>query len=203
MRPIRQTSLVLLAAGISFGCGASRPMKYYTLDVPLAPLETVSPQFPVSLLVARVASSHLYRDDRVVFGVSSVELGTYEYQRWAEPPVDMIQDDLISSLRSSKQFRSVSAVASNLRGDYLIRARLDSLDEVDKPQLAGRFALQLDLYDPKTGAVVWSDSYSHDEPVSGKKVEDVVLALDQNVKAGLDQLSSNLGQYFATHQTSK
>lgn len=203
MHRIREALLVLIAAAISAGCGASRPMKYYTLDLPPEPTQAPTPQFPVTLLVARVASSHLYRDDRLVYGVSAEELGTYEYQRWAEPPVDMIQDGLVASLRSTNQFRSVAAVASNLRGDYLVRAHLDALDEIDKPQLAGRFSLQIELYDPKTAATVWSDSYSHDQPVNGKQVPDVVAALDQNVKAGLNQLAVNLGQYFASHQTSR
>ena len=205
MRRIRDAALILLAAGFAWGCGASRPVKYFALEVPQTPAvaQSAAAQFPVTLLVARVASTHLYRDDRLVYGISPEELGTYEYARWAEPPVDMIQDSLIASLRSVKQFRSVSAVASNLRGDYLLRPRLEALDEIDQPKLAARFAMQLDLYDPKSAATVWSDSYSHDEPVQGKKVEDVIAALDQNVKTGMNQLASDLGQYFANHPTQK
>ena len=93
----------------------------------------------------RVAASHLYRDDRLVYGSGPVQLGTYEYQRWAEPPVDLIQDSLISSLRSTKHYRSVSAIGSNLRGEYVLRAHLFSLDEVDKPEFAARFSIQLDF----------------------------------------------------------
>jgi ABC-type uncharacterized transport system auxiliary subunit len=203
MRRIREVLLVLLFAGISAGCGASRPMKYYTLDASPEPAQAALAQFPVALLIARVTSTHLYRDDRLVYSVSALQLGTYEYQRWAEPPVDMIQESLIASLRSTKQFRSVSAVASNLRGDYLVRSRLDAFDEIDKPQLAGRFSMQIELYDPKTASTVWSDSYSHDEPVSGKKVPDVVAALDRNVKIGLNHLASDMSQYFASHPTSR
>jgi ABC-type uncharacterized transport system auxiliary subunit len=205
MRRIRDAALILLAVGFAAGCGASRPVKYFALEIPQTPAaaQPSSAQFPVTLLVARVASTHLYRDDRLVYGVSAEELGTYEYARWAEPPVDMIQDSLIASLRSTKQFRSVSAVASNLRGDYLVRAHLQALDEIDKPQVAARFAMEIDLYDPKSATTVWSDSYSHDEPVQGKKVEDVVAALDQNVKTGMSQLASGLSQYFASHPPQK
>jgi ABC-type uncharacterized transport system auxiliary subunit len=197
MKRMVQAGIVSAVAALASGCGSSRPVKYYALDVTPQPAATTSAQFPVSLLVARVTSTHLYRDDRLVYGVSAEELGTYEYERWAEPPVDMIQDSLIASLRSTKQFRSVAAVASNLRGDYLLRAHLESLDEIDKPQLAARFTIELELYDPRAAATVWSDSYSHDEPVAGKKVADVITALDENVKTGMNQLSGDLAQYFA------
>jgi ABC-type uncharacterized transport system auxiliary subunit len=196
-RRISEVLLVLLAAGIAAACGSSRPMKYYTLDVTPEPRQASAPKFPLTLLVARVAGSHLYRDDRLVYGMSPEELETYEYHRWAEPPVDMIQDSLIESLRATGDFRSVSAVASNLRGDYLLRSRLDAFEEIDKPQLAARFTIQLELFDPKSGATVWNGSYSHDQPVSGKKVDDVIAALDENVKAGMSQIASDLGQYFA------
>ena len=195
--------LVLLAiAGICSGCGASRPVKYYVLDAQAgqpAPMTKSSAKYPVTILVARIASSHLYHDDRLVYGSGPVQLGTYEYQRWAEPPTEMVQDALISSLRSTGQYRSVSAIGSNLRGEYVLRGRLYALDEVDKPEIAARFSIELELFDTKTGATLWTNSYSHDASVTGKTVPDVVQALDQNVRAGLNQLAASLAEYFASH----
>ena len=92
-----------------------------------------APRFPITLLVARVSSSQLYRDDRLVYGTGPVQLGTYEYERWAESPAEMVQDTLIASLRSTGEYRSVSAIGSNLRGEYILRGHLYALDEVDKP----------------------------------------------------------------------
>lgn len=193
----RDGLLILLIAVFSASCGASRPIKYYALDVRGEPSQNPPSQFPVSLLVARVTAGHLYRDDRLVYRVNELELGTYEYQRWSEPPVDMIQESLVAVLRGTQQYRSVDPVASNMRGDYVVRARLDALDEIDKPRLGARFSLRLELYDPKSAEVLWSDSYAHDQPVQSKQVIDVVGALDANVKAGMRQLTSDLGRYFA------
>ena len=55
------------------------------------------------------------------------------------------------------------------------------------------------LFDPKSGTTVWNDSYSHDEPVAGKTIADIVEALDRNVQAGMQQLTASLGQYFLSH----
>jgi ABC-type uncharacterized transport system auxiliary subunit len=198
IRRILQMAAICSLAGMAAACGAARPTKYYALDAPPAPSAATQAQIPVRLLVARVTASHLYRDDRLVYGNGPVQMGTYEYERWSEPPVDMLQDMLISSLRASGQYRSVSRVGSASRGDYVVRGHLDALDEIDKPSLAARFVFQLELFDPSAGAVVWSGSYSHDEPVQGKHVSDVVEALDRNVEAGLQQLTSNLSQYLAS-----
>ena len=194
--------LLLSIAGISAGCGASRPVKYYVLDPAPStgsPGMNSSASFPVTLLVARITSSHLYRDDRLVYGSGPVQLGTYEYHRWAEPPAEMVQDALISSLRSTGQYRSVSAIRSNVRGEYILRGHLSALDEVDTPEVVARFSIELELSDSKTGATLWTDSYSHDAPVAGKGVPDVVQALDQNVRHGMGELAGKLGEYFASH----
>ena len=194
--------MIFLIAGFSASCGSSRPIKFYALTVPAETPQTASPQFPIAIRVARVTAGHLYRDERLVYRTAGVELGTYEYQRWSEPPVDMIQDTLIAALRATKEYQSVDPVASNGTGAYIVRARLDALDEVDQPRLAARFSLRLELYDPKTAAVLWSDSYTHDEAVQGKEVVDVVKALDANVAAGTQQLAENLGRYFGSRPSS-
>jgi ABC-type uncharacterized transport system auxiliary subunit len=198
-RRVQQTALVVLLAGVVAGCGASRPVKYYVLDIGPAPATSPSAQVPVTLLVSHITASHLYRDDRLVYGSGAVELGTYEYERWAEPPAELMQDMVISALRTSGNYRSVSRISSNLRGDYIVRGHLYALDEVESQGLAARFSFQLELFDPKSGATLWSSSYTHDEPVNGKKVSDVVEALDRDVRAGLTQLTGELGQYFASH----
>jgi ABC-type uncharacterized transport system auxiliary subunit len=199
IRRVQEAVLLFVLVGICSACGASRPVKYYVLDSGPAPVNASPAQLPITLLVTRITAPLLYRDDRLVFGSGSVRLGTYEYERWAESPAEMVQGMLVSSLRASGQYRSVAQVSSSFRGDYIVRGHLYALDEVDKPDLAGRFSLEIELFDPKVGETLWTSSYSHDEPVSGKTVTDVVEALDKNVHAGLQQLTANLGQYFAGH----
>ena len=197
-RRIQLAAIAILLATSVAGCGGSRPVKYYVLDAGPAPAVSAASQIPVTLLVSRITAAHLYRDDRLVYGSNDVQLGTYEYERWAEPPAGMMEDLVIKTLRASGSYRSVSRIASNLRGDYIVRGQLFSLDEVQSNGLAARFSFQMELYDPKSGSTVWSSSYTHDEPVNGKTVSNVVEALDRNVKAGLAQLTGQLSQFLAS-----
>jgi ABC-type uncharacterized transport system auxiliary subunit len=194
-----QFSALLMLAMLVAGCGAARPVKYYVLDVNPAPASSASAQIPVTLLVARLVAPHLYHDDRLVYGSGPVQLGTYEYDRWAEPAADMVQNMLVTILRRQGQFRSVSKVTSNMRGEYVLRGHLFAMYGVDQPELVARFTLQLELYDPGTRTTVWSQIYTHDEPVQGKTVPDIVIAMDKNVTAGLQQLSAGIEQYFVSH----
>ncbi|HXN17881.1 MAG TPA: ABC-type transport auxiliary lipoprotein family protein [Candidatus Binatus sp.] len=181
------------------GCVASRPMKYYVIDPGAVPAPQGAPTYQVTLLVGRITASHLFRDDRIVYGSGPVQLGTFSYDRWAEPPADMLQDLLISSLRSTGQYRAVSGLSSNVRGDYVVRGHLWDISEVDRPELMARFSFEVELFDPNTRTTVWSHRYEHDEPAQGKTVNDVVIAMDKNVHAGLQQITAGISEYFATH----
>jgi cholesterol transport system auxiliary component len=187
-----------LGAMLAAGCGSARPMRYYTLDRPAANAQPADSAYAVSLLVGRISAPHVLRDDRIAYGMTDVEMGLYYEHRWSEPPPEMLETMLVEKLRASGKYKAVQKITSSSRGDYILRGHLSSLNEMDLPSgIAGRFAMQLELFQPKTGTVVWTESYSHDEPVAGKKVNDVVEALQKNVEAGLNQLTAGLDRYFA------
>jgi ABC-type uncharacterized transport system auxiliary subunit len=146
-----------------------------------------------------IFASHLYREDHIVYSSKGQSMGTYEYERWVEPPTEMIQEVLFRSLRSSGRFRSVYPQRSSLRGDYLLRGRLYDFKEITGSPMAARLSIDVELRDTKTGNTVWTHSYNHDEPVSGKSVSALVDALDHNVQRATSEISASLFTYFAAH----
>jgi ABC-type uncharacterized transport system auxiliary subunit len=198
----RLASCTIFLACLAAGCVSARSPRYYRLNLaPVATQSSTAP-FPVSILVGRLTAPRILRDDRVVYGMSDVEMGVDEYHRWTEPPTEMIEDLLVQQLRHSGQYKSVQRISSTARGDYLLRGHLSSLNEVDDPAgIKARFNVQLELFEQKSGSVVWTGSYSHDDPVEKKSVTAVVESLQKSVNAGLEQLTASLAQYFASHPT--
>jgi ABC-type uncharacterized transport system auxiliary subunit len=201
MRRFHAVATVILGLGAMASCGGTRPSKYYQLEVPAGPPASASASevHPVSLLVGRLTASHLYREDRIVYRSNNGQMGAYEYHRWAEPPTEMVEAMLVRLLRESGHYRSVQTLRSNTRGDYIVRGRLDDFEEVSDGQIAARVTLEIDLYEIKSGTVVWSKFYSQDEPVSAKEVPAVVKALNRNLQRGLAQVAAGLDQYFSAH----
>lgn len=192
--------LFLVAAAFVGGCGAARPVSYYELTVPREKeADPPTKPYPVSLLLGPIRSSHLYREDRIVYGTSSEHMGTYEYERWAEPPTEMIEEVLLRELRASGHFRAVHGEHSNLSGDYLLHGRVFDFKELTGPPLVARVTIGMELREIKSGATVWEHFYSYDEPVSKKGIAEVVAALNQNVQRGVAEFQASLDQYFASH----
>jgi ABC-type uncharacterized transport system auxiliary subunit len=126
-------------------------------------------------------------------------MGTYEYQRWAAPPTEMIDDVLLRQLRASGRYRAVYSLHSSIHGDYLLHGHLYDFKEVTGGTLVARVTLELELRDTKTGSTVWTHFYTHDEPVSGKDVSGVVAAIDRNVQHAVNEIKAGVDQYFSTH----
>jgi ABC-type uncharacterized transport system auxiliary subunit len=193
--------LGVLAISLASGCGATRPSKYYQLTVPgdLAPVADPSPH-PVTLLLGPLRASHLYHEDHIVYSSNGESMGTYEFQRWAQPPTEMIQEILLRELRTSGKYRQVDLLRSNARGDYLLHGRLFDFKEVSGNALVARFTVEWELRDMKTASTVWTHYYTHDEPVHRKDMSAVVEALNHNVQQIIGEVKSGLDQFFSAQQ---
>ena len=197
---LRYPRIFLFCVLFVAGCGAARPAKYHQLTVPgNTAADPHGDVYPVTLVMGPLMSSHLYREDHIVYSSDGEDMGIYEYERWVEPPTEMIQEVLFRALRSSGRFRSVHTQRSSVRGDYLLRGRLYDFKEINGSSMSARVSLELELRDTKTGNTVWTRLYNHDEPVSGKKVSAVVAALNRNVQRATNEFVASLVDYFSAH----
>jgi ABC-type uncharacterized transport system auxiliary subunit len=192
-------SFALIALAIC-GCGAVPQSKYYELQAPRGSNSAASADtFLVTILVGPLKASHLYREDRLVYATDSEQMGTYELQRWAAPPTEMLRDMLWRTLRASNHYSGVHLLTSNSHGDYVLEGNLYDFKEISGANLVARLNLALELRELKTGSIVWSHDCVHDEPVNSKEVSAVVSALDQNAQRCVTGAESSLSQYFSTH----
>ena len=184
------------------GCGSTKPIHYYTIQSSTAPALSTGAQ-SMSLLVARISGAEFLRGTPIAYRVGTNEIGTYEFSRWVEPPVELVQINLIHALKSTGNYTSVDTVGSSSEGQYLVRGRLFDFEEVDGPTIAGLVSMEFELYDHKSGKVVWSHSYSQAEPVGSKDMSAVVGALNANLDRGLKETAAGLNEYFSSKSSGK
>jgi len=191
-----RTSLIVAVLLLSSAC-APHVIQYYQLSTtvkPVAPAETG----PV-LLVGRIATPQALQDGRIHYRDGMNEVGGYEYHRWTDPPGIIVKDSLIHTLRASGKFRSVQDAGSGADGDYAVRGKLLEFSELDGNGITTRVSLDLELRDSRTGRLVWTELFTHDDPVQAKKVADVVQSLDRNLQAVLGDATSAIGSYVSAH----
>jgi ABC-type uncharacterized transport system auxiliary subunit len=192
-------SLLPLCLG---GCGAGRPIHYYTSPVAVAPT-LADHKYPVSILVGNIGGPGIFEDTPIAYRIGTNEIGTYQYSRWMEPPLQMVQGQLTRLLRASGDYQSVALVGSDTEGQFVLRGRLYDFEEVDTPGITALVSMEFELHDRKSGRIVWSHSYSQSEPVQGKDISGVVTALDANLDRGLKEVAAALNQYFSASLATK
>jgi len=200
-RSIRFVPAALLAVGLA-GCGSPKPIQYYAVQIPAAPTPAAH-TYPVDVLVGRISGPTVLESAPIVYRTGATALGTYQYHRWVDPPVDMVKAKLLRLLRSSGEYRSVGDVESPTGGDLVVRGRLYEFNEVDGESISALVTMEFELYNRKTAKILWSHFYSQTEPAQGKEVTEVVQALDRNLDRGLKEVIAGLGQYFAANPPAK
>jgi len=194
--------LVSLIALLFCGCSSQKPIRYYTIQNSTAPPISNSQQ-SVSLVVGGLTGPDIFRASAIAYRVGTNEIGTYQYSRWSEPPVEMVRSSLIRMLKSSGDYQSVAALGSTSEGQFVVRGRLYDFEEVDGGSITGLVSMEFELYDRKSGKIVWSHFYSQSEPVEGKEISSIVSALEANLNRGLKEVAVGLNQYFSENRAEK
>lgn len=200
-RAVQLTLISILALSV-WGCGSEKPIKYYTVQMTSAPALSPGTR-PVSVLIGHITGSQVFKDTPIAYRSGTNEIGIYQYSRWYEPPVDLIKAKLIRILRVSGNYQSVTDLGSTSDGSFVVRGRLYDFEEVDNGGISGLVSMEFELYDRKTGKVLWTHFYSQSEPVTGKEIPAIVAALDNNLDRGLKEVAAGLDQYFATNPPGK
>lgn len=198
MRRMISISVVSLAMVAFSGCLGGRPIRYYTADSPPAPISSTH-RLPVALLVGHIGSPEILEDEPIAYRSGADVIGTYRYHLWIEPPAEMVKIMLIRRLRDSGRYQSVTELGSLARGKYVVQGRLYDFEEVDKGKsVTALVSMEFELFNRKSHKEVWNHFYSHTAQVGGKRISDVVAALNHNLEQGLTEVISSLNSYFSS-----
>jgi ABC-type uncharacterized transport system auxiliary subunit len=187
------TALALMA-----GCGGAIPKThYYVLDLPApalaAPRAADDPPSSYTAVVMPFRAPEPLDQDRIVYSSSPVELSYYQYHRWAELPAPLLTSALAGRVRNLGLFANVSIFDGRTKGDYLIRPRLERLEEIDREGgVTVRVQISAEAVEAKTNHVVWRSEASHSGAVTAGEVGAVVTEMSRGAEACLEKITGDL-----------
>jgi ABC-type uncharacterized transport system auxiliary subunit len=187
---IMRAFVVSMVVGLLAGCGSTQgpAVRYYKLDIPPAPAPA-GPTVPVPLRIEPFRTTSLLRQDRIVYRPSPVEVGFYEYHRWAEPPTDTVTKALADQLTGRRLFQSVAISDGAERAEYVLRGNIDRLQEVDfKGAVKAQVTISVELDDPVRREKIWSSVASSECVVKKSDVQAVVAAMGQASQQSIERL---------------
>lgn len=194
--------MVLVVVGLS-GCWGSRTfhaVRYYSVDGLSATADTAMRTWPLTLGVYAFGEATRYRD-RMLYRFSEVEVGFYEYDRWVEPPGEMVTRVVIANLRASGLFRQITpaidapALAWVLSGEVL---RFDEVQSASGSHAECR--LQLELRRVRDEQLLWSDVITTTAALSDDTPAALARAMSEAVQYAARQLITTLQQRVNVQQ---
>ena len=191
--------LALLAVMIaaSFGCGGTPPKtQYYVLHIP-APAPAPGQKLEKTAMVMRFDAPRMLEQDRIVYRPGKQEVGFYEYHRWAEDPRSVMTRSLLEQLRARGTFANVVAFDGRTKADYIVRGRIDRLEEVDADGgVTAHVALSAELIDAETRKPVWEGKGGDSAQVSVGEVSSVVAQMSRAAESSVGKLAAGLDAFL-------
>jgi ABC-type uncharacterized transport system auxiliary subunit len=181
-------------------CISNKPVHYYTIEPPPAPVTQAKPSGLI-LLVGNISAAESLQDSRIRYRIGANETGAYELHRWTERPGSLVRMALIRALEASGKYQRVLEASSSTTGDYLVRGTLYEFGEVDNESgptpVETKISLQVELVDRKTNNNVWGHVIEREEPVKDKTVKDVVQSLDRNLQQAVNQTAAEIDKFLS------
>lgn len=184
---------VSLAVLLVAGCGKVRHPNYYTLA--LAP--TLAPVGnggrTLGSLAVRIETPAYVRQGRIIYRESPNEVGFYEYHRWVFDPGTMVATAIVETLRTSGPFSQVDPDDSRVSPDFLLRGRLERLDEIDYGAgVRVEVKLSAELVNLHTKSTVWSADETETARVEKAAVNSVVVEMGHAAQRCIDRLLADM-----------
>ena len=148
--------LSLLGLMSCLGSQGFTPTRFYSINVASEAAPLALRTWPVMLGVRPFTAALRYRD-RILYRVSDVEVGFYEYARWVEPPEEMVLRAVTERLRQARLFRQVTSADSVQLPAWILSAEVTRFDEVRGTSASqAECWLRLELRHARTEVLLWS-----------------------------------------------
>jgi ABC-type uncharacterized transport system auxiliary subunit len=154
-------------------------MRYYGIDSLAAPVPPATHTWPVALGVRPFTAATRYRD-RILYRTSAVEFAFYPYDRWVEPPEEMVTRLVSHMVRASGLFTQVVSAYNVQLPAWILSGEVTRFDEVR--EAGGRQAecwLRVEVRRGHDEQLLWSDVISAVEPLTAETPEALAQAMSR------------------------
>jgi len=191
---------VVVALGASACGGKIPPTHYYKLNIPPAPVAEQAGGNSTAILMP-FRGSKLLTQDKIVYRPNPEEVGFYEYHRWAEDPRTTVAQSLLDHLRGNKTFDRIVMFDGRTTADYIVRGRIDRLEEVDGPgDVKVALRMSAEVLSVVEREPLWVGSHEETLQVTTRDVRTVVSTMSDAATKSVAKLAADINGFVSTHK---
>ena len=147
--------------------------------------------------------SKLLTQDKIVYRPNREEVGFYEYHRWAEDPRTTIAQSMIDHLRAKKTFGRIVLFDGRTTADYIVRGRIERLEEVDAPdgsEVKVALRMSAEVLSLENREPLWAGSHEETLEVTARNVRSVVSTMSDAAAKSVAKLTADIDAFVSSHR---
>lgn len=157
----------------AYGCvGNVKPqnsIEHYLINYP-APVFEKQEKIEDTIRVSRFTIASAYNNNKMIFRQDNYILDSFNYNRWAVNPADMVGDHLLRDLQTSGLFRAAFSRYVVDEGRYIVQGGVEEFFlRMDPKSKIAVITLEITLKDTKpreqTGRILFQKKYRQEEPL--------------------------------------
>lgn len=186
---------LLLLGCLLGGClrgGDFTPVRFYSVDTAAITPPPVTHSWPIALGIRPFSAPSRYRD-RILYRLSEVEVGFHEYDRWVEPPEEMVTRVISTTMQAAGLFRQVLPADSVQLPAWILSGEVLRFDEARTGSVSrAECWLRIELRRAQDEQLVWSDRLQASIPLASETAEALAQAMSRAVQQVVRELISRL-----------
>ena len=194
---MRKAALLTLAFLLLAGCMTVPSKRYFQFNLAPGPEDLMHPMVGKVLYVEPVRIDPLYDDFRILYRVSSYQIGYYSYDFWAKKPDALIRETIGGYLDKMGGFSRVALDVLLVNPEITLRSNIRVIEEIDTPKVwFGRLAMDLEFLEFKSGRSLVKNSFDRRLPLAAQKVRFLPAAISTILREELDKTVTILAEYL-------
>ncbi len=188
---------IIIAGCVSTG-KPQAPVENYLIDYP-APILATLPVIDETIRVSRLTIATAYNNNSMIFRDGNYSLDSFNYNRWAVNPADMVGDNLLRDLQASGYFRAALSRYAVDEGRYVAQGGITEFYlRKDKGNNVAVLSLEITLKDTKqreaVKRILFQKKYSREEALSDQSPRGYCQAMSQALQKLSPQIINDVYQ---------
>ena len=171
-------------------------MENYLIDYPAPAFEKLN-KIDDTIRVSRFTIATAYNNNNMIFRQDNYALDSFNYNRWAVNPADMIGDNLLRDLQASRLFRAAFSRYVVDEGRYIVQGGIEEFFlRIDKNGKSAVISLEITLKDTKqreTGLrILFQKKYHREETLTDQSPRGYCQAMSQAMQKLAPQIINDI-----------
>jgi len=195
----------LVIQACSIGGKPGYEIENYILDYPTPALEKQA-QIDGTIRFNRFTIASAYNTQNMIFRADSYSLDSFNYNRWAVNPADMVADTLLRDMQASGYFRAVFSRYTVEETNFLLQGGIGEFFlRMDKKSKIAVISLEITLKNSNqmeaNKRIIFQKKYHHEELLTEQTPRGYCQAMSQALKILSQQIIIDV--YQAIKESSK